>query len=233
MLGTILLLGVSIIALTRTHRELPVEDAERPETSAQGIRFFDIGGQTVIDAALRKVLVEKLGPDGIMHRAPVDLTIDDRRWTEMNLPRIWSLHAALNPPLGERREHDIIILTYRRTQSQKLPLRYVEIAFIAETGRPLYVTLKPTDDAAELLADLRLKYGPPAQIGGAAGETQAWVWKRDDDILTAARIPRRGERVETILRLYFTGNIESLLTQEQKAAEAEQRREIEARRNVF
>ena len=233
VLGALALVGIALIALTRPQRELPAEKAPQQAAAAAGIRFFDIGEGTIIDAARRKMLVEKLGPDSVVHRAPIDLTIDDRRWTETNLPRIWSLHAALNPPLGERREHDIVILTYRRTQAQNLPLRYVALAFLADSGKPLYITLHPSDDAAALLHDLGLKYGPPAEIGTAADETRAGIWRQGKDILVAARIPRRGARVESLLRLYFTGNIEYLLAQEQQAAEAEAQRKSEARRSLF
>jgi len=233
VLGTLALAGIALVALTRPQRELPAENVLPQESAAEGIRVFDIDDRTTIDAARRKMLVEKLGPDSIVHRAPVDLTIDDRRWTETNLPRIWSLHTALNPPLGERREHDVIILTYRRTQARDLPLRYVELALLADSGKPLYITLRPTDDAAALRSDLRHKYGAPTVIGATEDETRAEIWRQGQDILVAARIPRRGERVETLLRLYFTGNIEYLLAQERQAAEAEARRKSAARRSVF
>jgi hypothetical protein len=77
--GALIVVTVSLIALTRSRRDIDIAaPADTAPASSGGFTFFDVSRTTVLDRDLRDRLSEVLGSDAIAHATPIDLTIVDQ-----------------------------------------------------------------------------------------------------------------------------------------------------------
>jgi hypothetical protein len=232
-IGLLILMLASIYALTRTKRDVARSETVPPATPPAGFSFYDIHSETILSRGLRERLVDRLGPDAISRRGPIDLVLINAAFTRTHFPDIHRFHQALNPVPGARREHAVTTLTYRRSRLKGLPFRFVRFVFFQETGKPLYLVVEPSDDDPDLFATLQAKWGQPERFEGAREGDMALVWRNPDEILCGVSIRRRGGRIERQLRFYFIKNIKHVIAQEQAADEAQRREADKATRRAF
>ena len=212
--GFLVVIATTMIALTRSQRDIQIEaPAERAATS-DGFSFFELNQSTVLARPIRNSLSQLLGPDAIAHATPIDLTIINRSFLEEHLPVLDELNQGLNPPMGERREHDTTRLTYHRAQRQNMPFRYIELVFSNVSGRPLYFIINPSDDFLNSINTLESKYGAPRIIDSGNPSSPVRIWEKEGDILVATAFPRRSGRQSQELRIYFTENLRKFVDQQ-------------------
>ena len=231
--GLLVLLLTSILALTRPKRDIVRSEAAPPEAASAGFSFFDIHSETILSRGLREKLADRLGPDAISRRGPIDLVLINAAFTQNHFPEIHRYHRALNPVPGGRREHAVTTLTYRRSHMQGLPFRLIRFVFSQQTGKPLYLVVEPADDDPEVFGTLQAKWGEPERFDGARDGDRALVWRNPAEILCGVSIRRRGGRIERQLRFYFMSNIGHLVAQEQAAEEARRREADKATQRAF
>lgn len=231
--GMLIVLIATVIALTRPQRDLPAVDSAENTAPGGGFSFFDVDRTTVLTHALRESLSGTLGSDAIAHSTPIDLTIVSRAFLQTHLPQIEALNRGLNPPLGERREHDTTRLTYLRAERRQMPFRYIELVFSNRNGRPLYFIIKPTEDFEDSVATLTAKYGPPRLVETDALRYPVRIWEKGGDVLVATTIERRNGRLSQELRMYFVDNLRRLLAAEEKARRQEDRHTQQAGERAF
>ncbi|MBL0712460.1 MAG: hypothetical protein JJV98_02055 [Desulfosarcina sp.] len=231
--GLLVLMLLTVFALTRPQRDIPRSEADPAESRPAGFNFYEIHRDTVLNRSLRQALADQLGDDAITHRAPVDLTIIDPAFTQAHFPDLHHYYKVLNPAFGGRREHAVTTLTYRRAQQKEAPFNYIKLVFAQDTGKPLYFVIVPSDADPGLFDTLQTKYGPPATIKAHREGDKVLVWKQPDEILAGVSIRRRGGRIERELHFYFMANIKYLIDQEHQAAEAQRRQTDKASRRAF
>ena len=233
LVGLLVLMLTSILALTRPKRDIVRSEAASTEAAPAGFSFFDIHAETILNRRLRDKLAEQLGPDAISRRGPIDLILINAAFTQQHFPEVHRYHRALNPVSGGRREHAVTTLTYRRSHLEGLPFRLIRFVFYQQTGKPLYLVVEPADDDPELFATLQARWGQPERLGGSREGDQALVWRNPDEILCGVSIRRRGGRIERQLRFYFMTNIGHLVAQEQAAEETRRRQADKATQRAF
>ena len=231
--GALIVLIASVIALTDSQGDIQVTAPADTAGPTGGFTFFGIDRATVLDRDLRETLGETLGSDAIARSTPIDLTIVSRDFLQTHLPEIAALNRGLNPPLGERREHDTTRLTYLRAERQDMPFRSIELVFSNIDGRPLYFIIKPTEDFADSIATLTAKYGAPRLVETDDLRYPVRIWEQAGDILVATTRERRSGRLSQELRIYFVDNLQHLLQAEERARRREDRETRQAGERAF
>ena len=214
--GSLIVVLFTVIALTRSQRDIRIAAPADGASPSGGFTFFDLNRATVLTRELRKTLSQMLGSDAIAHATPLDLSVVDQGFLQTHLPVLDALNKRLNPATGERREHDTTRLTYRRAEQHQMPFRYITLFFSNITGQPLYFIINPTDDFADSIATLVSKYGPPRIVKTEKMDTPVRLWEQDGDILVATTIPRRNGRMSQELRIYFVANLKQLVDSEDR-----------------
>ena len=215
--GSLIVVIFTVIALTRSQRDIRIAAPAEGALPSGGFTFFDLNRTTVLNRELRQTLSNMLGSDAIAQATPIDLTVVNQEFLQTHLPVLDTLNQSLNPAMGERREHDTIRLTYHRAEQHKMPFRYVELVFSNITGQPLYFIINPTDDFADSIATLTAKYGPPRIMQTEKKDASVRLWEQDGDILVATTFPRRNGRMSQELRIYFVANLKQLVESEVQA----------------
>ena len=231
--GVLIVVTASIIALTRSRRDIDIAAPADTAPAADGFTFFDVNRTTVLDRDLRDRLSEVLGSDAIAHATPIDLTIVGPAFMQTHLPEVHRLNQRLNPPLGERREHPTTRLTYLRAESHAIPFRSIELLFSNRDGRPLYFIITPTEDFADSMTTLTARYGPPREVEADDRSTPVHIWEREGDYLVATRFRRRNGRLSQDLRIYFMDNLKHLADIEEQARRQQDRNTRKAGEGAF
>lgn len=182
--------------------------------SPAGFTFFDVGVNTQIDDALRRDLQGQLGSDAIGYRLPITLEFNYKGFLADHFPEIDRLNRALNAPFGERKEHDTLVLMYRRAHKMETPFDYVELVFSNHTKRPLLFRIEPAGVGPAILDTLIEKYGPPRTIQWGDGDAKTLWWEDHTDLLFASVSPNRFGTPVYRFRIVFTRNIETMLKRE-------------------
>ncbi len=198
-----------------------------PSEHPAGFTFFDVGVNTQIDDALRRDLQRQLGSDAIAYRLPISLDFNYKGFLADHFPEIDRVNRALNAPLGERKEHDTLVLMYRRAHKKETPFDYVELVFSNHTKRPLLFRIEPAGVGPAILDALIEKYGPPRTIQWSDGEAKTLWWEDHTDLLLATVSPNRFGTPVYRFRIVFTRNIETMLKRE---IELGQKRDQERRK---
>lgn len=215
--GSLIVIIFSVIALTRSQRDIQIAAPADKTLPAGGFTFFDVDRATVLNPALRRSLSNLLGSDAIAHATPIDLTVVNRQFFQNHLPILASLNQRLNPAMGGRREHDTTRLTYHRAARNNMPFRYIELVFSNRTGLPLFFVINPTADFADSITTLTAKYGSPRVVQTENIATPVRIWEQDGDILVATTFPRRSGRLSQELRIYFVNSLKQLVESEDHA----------------
>jgi hypothetical protein len=231
--GVLIVVTASIIALTRSRRDIDITAPANTASDSDSFTFFDISRTTILDHDLRDRLSETLGSDAIAHATPIDLSIVDPAFMQAHLPEVYQLNQRLNPPLGERREHPTTRLTYLRAESHAMPFRSIELVFSNLNGRPLYFAITPTAAFPDNIATLTAKYGPPREVDTDDRDAPVRIWAREGDYLVESRFRRRNGRLSQDLRIYFMDNLKHLADSEEQARRQQDRNTRQAGEGAF
>ena len=195
--------------------------------SQEGFTFFDLGFYSELTNNIRGELRNKLGSDAIERRSPLDLTINYKGFIRQYFKELDPLNQRLNFPLGERVEHNIIKLMYRYAQRKQVPFKYVELVFSGYTKKPLLFKISSKKEGSLIIDTIRAKHGEPKTINWEQEEGRSLYWEKDKSILIISILKDRYGDPEYHTVIYFTPNIEALLSKEEQVA---QQREEEIKR---
>jgi hypothetical protein len=203
--------------------DTPMESAAtRPES----FTFFEMGVNTVLTETLRDGLTQRLGSAAVSRRGLMDLTFADKAFLGRHLPELDRLNHDLNPPSGERREHDILSLMYRYPEKKNPSFEDVRLVFSGRLRIPLAFQIVANRAGSEIIAALQEKYGRPGASGTREETGDNYrLWRRNKDVLVVLQTKDRFGEPEYHIAFYFTENIADLvLAEKQAAAKAEQAR---------
>ena len=190
---------------------------QAPAPATQGsdtFTFFDIGKHSVFSSGLRNSLNRILGDDAIERRNLLDLEIVAKGFLKEHFPELDTVNQGLNSPIGERVDHNTLKLMYRYARKKNLPFDYVEIVFSEYTQNPILINIRYRKDAAETLASLEQKYGPPQTIVARQPDTKVQYWRKDNDVLLLAALPDQFGTPRYRIGIYYTENLRALVRAE-------------------
>ena len=183
--------------------------------------FFDIGKDTPVNAWQRGSLEKILGDAAVERRGIVNLEMNHKTFLEEHFPELDRMNRQLNSEIGLRVKHRITRLMYRYAKQKGLPYDLVEILFAEDTTRPLLIRLQFRTGEAEALGALEAKYGAPRRVPWDLENARALVWEKEGDYLFYSVIPRRGNKVEYRIAIYFTTAIDALIQSKKTGSAAE------------
>jgi len=131
------------------------------------------------------------------------------------------MNRQLNSEIGLRVKHRIIRFMYRYAKQKGLPYDLVEVIFSEKATKPLLIRLHFKTGAADALKALEEKYGPPRSFEWGRENARSRVWEKEGDYLFYSVVPRRGNKVEYRIAIYFTDAIEALIQSEETGPGAE------------
>jgi hypothetical protein len=211
-----------LVMLTAACGEDPETPAPRPEAAASGsFTFFEIGKDTHINAGQRKRLEKILGDAAVERRGIVNLEVNHKTFLQDHFPDLDRMNRQLNSEIGLRVKHRIIRLMYRYAKQKGLPYDLVEVIFSEKTTKPLLIRLQFKTGAADALKALEEKHGPPRNFEWGRENASSQVWEKEGDYLFYSVVPRRGNKVEYRIAIYFTDTIEALIQSEKTGPGAE------------
>ncbi|MEW6259570.1 MAG: hypothetical protein AB1547_06645 [Thermodesulfobacteriota bacterium] len=184
----------------------------------ESFTFFDLGANTRFTNAIRDNLRERLGSDAISYRGTIDLAFFDASVMQAHFPTILDSHRALNTPLGERVEHDIVKLTYRYAWKRESPFKLIDLVFSNVSGLPLYFVIGMTREGSDILAALVEKYGEPQRFPGALERQIIRYWEKNRDMLIVSEKPDRFGNPEYQVYIVFVNSIDQLIAHERESA---------------
>ena len=178
----------------------------------ESFTFFDLGRNSVLDDDTRQRLSRELGDVAVERRGILNLAPDGLRLVADHLPLIDRLNRRLNKDFRERVEHDLLTLMYRYPGRTSPAFESVRLIFDLSALRPLHFQITANQVGAEILKVLNEKYGSPQRIADRSGDLL--IWERQGDRLLV--LPRRNRlgQPEYHIRIYFMGNIETLIGRE-------------------
>ena len=201
--------------------EDPETTVPRPGPSAVGgFTFFDIGKEIPIDTSRRNSLEKILGDAAVERRGIVNLEMNHKTFLQDHFPDLDSMNRQLNSEIGLRVKHRIVRLMYRYAKAKGLPYDLVEIIFSEETSRPLLIRLQFKTGETEALKALEKKYGRPRILEWGRDNAKTRVWQNEGDYLFYSVVPKRGNKVEYWIAIYFTAAIEALIQSEKTGPDA-------------
>jgi hypothetical protein len=204
----------------------PAKD-QRAQAQSDGFTFFDLGKDSKLSKSIRSDLRQRLGRDAIEGRGIIDLEINYYGFLDQYFSSLNELNRALNYPLGERIEHNIVKLMFRYARKENLPFDYVELVFSNYSQRPLLFRINFKKDEANIVQTLKSKYGEPRPIDWKNKGGQSMYWNKNNDILIVSLVPDQFGNPEYQIRIFFVENIKALLTTE--SAEKEKQKSKRAR----
>lgn len=193
----------------------PENTPPRSESTNSGsFTFFNIGKNTRITGQAREDLEDLLGDAAVERRGIVNLEISRGALLQDHFPELERMNRQLNSEIGLRVKHPIVRLMYRYAKQKGLPYDLVELVFSEKTKKPLLIRLQFKTGAADALKALEAKHGPPRNLDWGRENASSRVWEKEGDYLFYSVIPKRGNKVEYRIAIYFTGAIEALTQSE-------------------
>ena len=205
-----------LVLLTVACGENPDTPAPRSGPAVSGsFTFFEISKDTSINASQRKGLEKILGDEAVERRGIVNLEMNYKTFLQDHFPDLDRINRQLNSEIGLRVKHRIMRIMYRYAKQKGLPYDLVEIIFSEKTKKPLLIRLQFKTGAAEALKALEEKYGPSRNLEWGRENASSRVWEKEGDYLFYSVVPKRGNKVEYRIAIYFTGAIEALTQSEE------------------
>ena len=218
---TTIILAVALVTITLTVGTAFFFFREKPGYSSleqfpDSFTFFDLGANSRFTRSMRSELKKILGADSIAYRGTLDLVVHDRQFMTTHFNSLYQLHEALNSPVGERVEHNVVRLTYRYPWRRDSPFKHVDLVFSNYNGLPLIFHTVMTGDGSRILDSLIQKYGEPLEIPVGDRSRKVMYWKKDRDILIVSVKPDRLGGLEYEVKIYFVNSLLSLLETEKE-----------------
>ncbi len=195
--------------------------------SQEGFTFFDLGVDSELTDNIRDELRAKLGSVAVEKWITVDLGINYKGFLQNYFKTLDQLNQRLNSPPEERVEHNIAKLIYRYAQRKKVPFKYVELIFSGYTEKPLLFKISSKKEGAFIIDTIRAKHGEPKTIDWEQEEGRSLYWEKNKSFLIISILKDRYGDPEYHTVIYFTPNIEALLS---KAEQVARQREEEIRK---
>jgi len=219
--GIFFVLGiiVAVVIIFAGNDDTTVNSKSAPVLKSQeGFTFFDLGIDSELTDNIRDELRDKLGSDAIERRNPLDLTINYKGFIQQHFKELDQLNKRLNFPPGERVEHNMIKLEYRYSKRKQVPFKYVELIFSNYTKKPLLFKIASKKEGAFIIDTIRTKHGEPKTINWEQGEGRSLYWEKNKSFLIVSILKDRYGDPEYHTAIYFTPNIEALLSKEEQVA---------------
>jgi len=183
---------------------------------AESFTFFEISQNTTINASQRRSLKKILGDAAVERRGIVNLELNHKTFLQDYFPDLDRMNRQLNSEIGLRVKHRIVRLMYRYAKQKGLPYDLVELVFAEKTTKPLLIRLQFKTGAADTLQALEEKYGSPRNLEWGRENASSRVWEKAGDYLFYSVVPKRGNKVEYRIDIYFTDAIEALIQSEKE-----------------
>lgn len=187
------------------------------KSRAESFTFFKIGKNTLVSGSVRGELEDILGHAAVERRAIVNLMIHRDTFLQENYPTLDRMNRELNSEIGLKVMHPVTRLMYRYARQKGLPYELVEILFAENSKRPILIRIHFKTENPDTLKTLEDKYGPPRHFEWGREMASSRVWEKEGDYLFYAVIPRRGNKVEYRIAIYFTAALEALIKPEKSA----------------
>ena len=211
------------------------EPAKDPGVQAQSdsFTFFDLGKNSRLSKSIRNDLRQRLGRDAIEGRGIIDLEINYYGFLDQYFSSLNELNRQLNPPPGERIEHNIVKLMYRYARKANLPFDYVELLFSNYSQHPLLFRINFKKDEANIVQTLKSKYDDPRLIDWKNKGGQSMYWDKNNDILVVSLVPDQFGNPEYQISIFFVENIKALLKTESAEKEKQERQRAKSGKTAF
>lgn len=227
LMGAVLTLFISC-----SDKKEPAGD-QSAQGSSDSFTFFDLGRNARLSESVRENLSAQLGHDAIEKRSLLNLEINYYGFLLEYFPTLHALNRKLNPPTGERVEHNVVKLMYRYARKEDLPFDFVELIFSNYTQLPLLFKINFQKDEANIVQTLKAKYGEPRLIDWENKNGQSMYWQKNSDFLIISLVPNQFGVPEYQIRIFFVENIKRLLEKEWADREKEERRRARSGQKAF
>ncbi|MBW2594062.1 MAG: hypothetical protein JRE58_13875 [Deltaproteobacteria bacterium] len=205
----------------------------RSEKAVESFTFFDLGVNTRLSKEIIQDLDERLGSHSLEERGIIDLSIQPTGALENHFNALHTLNRQLNSPAGERIEHDIRRYMYRYAARRGTPFNFIELVFSGRSGLPLYFRIASVKGETGFLDTFHQKYGPPVVIKWPRAEIEFLSWtKAGDRLIVSAGTDRYGAP-EYHITIFFTRNLDRLLTLERSGRKKMQEKEVDSGNTAF
>jgi hypothetical protein len=227
----LLILLLVILPAACSEKETPENRSKK--TTPETFTFFELGRNSALSKQIRKDLGNKLGRDAIQRRNILELEINYPGFLKAYFPDINKLNQKLNFPPGERVDHNTTKLMYRYAQKQNTPFDYVELIFSNYTLGPLVFKILFQKDESNIFDALESKYGPPKSIKWDNENGSSFYWIKHNDVLTASLVPNQFGDPEYQIVIYFTENLNELVSTEQAEKEEREQQKANSGKSAF
>lgn len=212
--------GVAVLAclllLAACGSETDTSAPGSARNQAESFTFFKIGKNSLVSGSTRGELENTLGHAAVERRAIVNLTINHETFLQKNYPTLDRMNRDLNSDIGLKVMHPVTRLMYRYARQKGLPYDLVEILFAEKSKQPVLIRIHFKAENPDTLKTLTEKYGPSRKFEWGRENARSQVWQKEGDYLLYSVIPRRGNKVEYRIAIYYTAAIEAL-TQPEKS----------------
>ena len=97
-----------------------------------------------------------------------------------------------------------------------MPFKYVELIFSNYTQKPLLFKISSIKEGAFIIDTIRAKHGEPKTINWEQEEGRSLYWEKNKSFLIISILKDRYGDPEYHTAIYFTPNIEALLSKEEQ-----------------
>jgi hypothetical protein len=222
-----------LVVLTSACGEKETPETQTKEAGPETFTFFELGRNSVMSKRTRRELGNKLGRDAIERRSILDLEINYPGFLGTYFPDIKQLNQKLNFPPGERVDHNTVKLMYRYAQKKNIPFDYVELVFSNYTQKPVLFRIHFQKDESNIIKTLEAKYGPPTSIKWEKENGTSFYWTKHNDVLVVSLVPNQFGNPEYQIMIYFTENLNELISTEQAEKEEREQRRAKSGKTAF
>ncbi len=219
--------------MTATCSEKETTQNQTEESATETFTFFEVGRNSLMSKNMRQNLADQLGRDAIESRSLLNLEINYPGFLGSYFPEIEKLNQQLNFPPGERVDHNTTKLMYRYAQRKNVPFDYVELVFSNYTQKPALIRIRFKKDESNIIKTLEAKYGPPTSIKWEKDSGSSFYWTKDNDVLVVSLVPNQFGTPEYQIVIYFTENLNELITAEQTEKDAREQKRAKSGKTAF
>jgi hypothetical protein len=211
-----------LVLLTASCGNEPDTPAPRPAPEDSGsFTFFNIGKNSIINKKTGKDLEKILGDAAVERRGILNLAINYKDFLKDHFPELDRMNRRLNSSIGLRVEHRVVKRMYRYAGQKGLPYDLVEFLSSEKSEKPILIRLHFKTNGSDTLKTLERKYGPPRTLAWGREKATSRSWQKEGDYLFYSIVPKRGNKVEYRIDIYYTAAIEALIQSERSGQRSE------------